>query len=448
MATDVITPMLDAAPAAEAETGVNIPSLDDVQVDSETRAEVPAETEAKAEDSKTEAGKAAAGELSTAAAAFTPQAIAEKLSEIKKNDPALATRLHQEVKNSLEAKRFLSANNAKSFDELKTLLSKPDQTTEEFRQTVEATDELLYSANPALWDNVIEDLKANGHPEALGALAPSFLEKLEAHDSGAFVDVQRSLFVRSMQESGAIGAINTIHKALAENRVADAKSTLAALGKFVSEELDAHQNADKGRTERLAASEKATTVTVEKLRTEAGVAVDSSMNVTLGGFLRPLLQNQLKGLSRVDLESLATAIRSEAKLALGKDAVYVKEMSKAYNEMKTPAQKAALMRKFEAALKKDDFGKKLVERVCKEKYPDRFTVKPAAPKTTTMKISVNGVMQDALVYAKRPEIIRDSVTFKNKTYHASDLSTMQMMSRGFVRAKDGKTPVLVTWGKA
>ena len=49
-----------------------------------------------------------------------------------------------------------------------------------------ATDELLYAADPKIWDNVLEDLKQSGHPEAYGKLAPSFLDKLKATDSSAY----------------------------------------------------------------------------------------------------------------------------------------------------------------------------------------------------------------------------------------------------------------------
>ena len=167
----------------------------------------------------------------------------------------------------------------------------------------------------------------------------------------------------------------------------------------------------------------------------------------LGGFLGTFLKSQLKGTPRADLEDLAFAIRAEAKSALGKDEAYVKEITEAYHTMRTPAQKDALIRKFEAALTKNDFGKKLVERICKTKFPEKFVAaKPAAPaKPTTVKINVNGTPQDAYVFAKRPDnLIRDVVTFKGREYHTGDLTQMQMMSRGFVKSKTG-TPVLVTW---
>ena len=74
------------------------------------------------------------------------------------------------------------------------------QKMQEMIDTVTATDELLYAEDPKLWDNVIEDLKANNHPEALGKLAPSFLQKLKAHDSDAFYNTIKPIVSEALTE--------------------------------------------------------------------------------------------------------------------------------------------------------------------------------------------------------------------------------------------------------
>jgi hypothetical protein len=443
---------LDAsASAVEAE----IPALD-AMPDAETPVVPAVESDSAADNNKTEttAEKPAdtAKALTDAVAAFTPKAIVEKLSEIKKTDPALATRLHQEVKNSLEARKFLHDTGAKDFAEAKTLLSKPDEATEQFRQSIEAIDEKLYRGDlNELSNNILEDITAelgDAAPARLSELSEALLEKITEADPAGATRIQRAQFLAASETSGLIKSLNSLHSLLAEGKVAECQNVLKSIGKFFSEELKANDEIAKTRTEAKAAAERETTVTVTKLRAESEASVDQKMNVILGGFLSPFLKNALKGTSRPELESLASQIKVEAKSALGKNAAYVAEFSQLYKEMKTPAQKDKLMQKFEQALKKEDFGKKLVERVCKERFPEKF--KSPAPKSTaptSTQVTIGGKSQTVFQLAKRPtNLVRSDVEVAGRLYTSKDLELLQTAKGiGLVTNKSGKGHSFVQW---
>lgn len=445
--------MIDAAsPSAEVD---NIPSLDAVTfpVESETPA-VETDLAAKVDDKAKPAEKPAAD--ATATTPISNAKVVDVLKTMKSTDPAMAKHLYNEVKYSQDAKRLMHelAPEAKTIEEAKAIIASRVDNPETKAQldAVAETDRMLYEGGEAhrtLVDNILADLTSElgdkEGPARLSELSESVLEKLKTADPDGHTRITRCAFLAASETSGLITSLNTLNEYIAAGDTKSASALLKSIGAFFSKEISENQSIAKTRTESKAAAEKATTATVQKLRDESEVSVNKTMTTTLGGFLSPFLKDQLKGVSRADLGTLASTIMSETKLTLGKDAAYVKEVTKLYREMKTPAQKDKLTQMFEATLKKNDFGKKLVERVCREKYPDRFTVKPVAAKPTTVSINVNGKAEQAYVLSKRPEnLIRDSVTFKGREYHAGDLQQLQMMSRGFIKSKTGNT-ILCTW---
>lgn len=466
MAADVIdVAALDSA-AAAVET--DIPSLDSAQTNAETPAEAPAvETDSAADktEGKDSAEKPvvdAAKTLNDAVAAFTPKAIVEKLSEIKKTDPALATRLHQEVKNSLEAKAFLKtvAPEAKDWKEAAKILS--ERVAPEIQKqldAVTATDELLYSPNPedhkTLAGNVIEDLKSSvgeaDTPERFSSLTSTFIEKLKEVNPQAHTQLTRSTFLDASESSGLIESLNKLNAHLGAGRTAEAKALLSDISKFYQAEISAEQAGAKARTDQQAAQAKETTARVEALKKDCGVKVNSLCNQRLGRQLAPYLSKELKGLDRTAQENVAAELYKALQAKLGTDNDHVAKFSKLYAQAKTQKHFDSMIKEFETRLT-PDYVKKTVEETLKRLYPAKFqTVAPKAPAPkapATTKVSVNGVLQDAVLLSKRPDgLIRDYVNFKSREYHASDLSTMQMMSRGFIKGKDGK-PTLCTWRKA
>ena len=422
----------------------------------ETPAEAPAEetpVEVGTEGAKTQDGKPADKAVTdTVTAPITSKQIVEQLQELKKTNEPLAKAIHGHVKQGLESQRFLKEVGAKDFAEAKTLLSKPDEATEQFRQSVETSDELLYRGDlKELSGNILDDITAELGDEAparLSELSEALLEKITEADRVGATRIQRAQFLAASETSGLISSLNKLNGYIVAGDTKSAANLLKSIGRFFSEEIAANENVTKTRTDARVAAEKETTATVTKLRAESEVSVDKSMNMILGGFLSPFLKGALKGTSRPELESLSSQIKAEAKSALGKDAAYVAEVSKLYREMKTPAHKDKLMQKFEAALKKDDFGKKLVERICREKFPEKFAAKPApAAKPTTVKTTINGKPADAYVFKARPtNLLHEDIVWKGQQLTSRDLEMLQSSrQQGFVFTKDGKTPILVTW---
>lgn len=439
--------VLDAsASAVEAE----IPAI-------ETPAESPAEetpVEVGTEVAKAEDGKPAEkAETDAASAPITPKVINSQLQELAKTNKPLAAAIHSHVKQGLESQRFLKEVGAKDFAEAKTLLSKPDEATEEFRQSVETSDELLYRGDlKELTNNILEDITSElgekEGPARLSELSENILEKLKTADPDGHTRITRGAFLAASDTSGLINSLNKLSGYIVAGDTKSAANLLKSIGHFFSEEIAANENVLKTRTEAKAAAEKETTATVTRLKAETETSVDRSMNQLLGGQLSPFLKNQLKGVSRPELESLAAQIRIEAKLALGRDTTYVAEVTKLYKGMRTPAQKEKLMSRFEAALKKDDFGKKLVERVCKEKYPEKFKApapKPAAPATT--QITIGGKSQTVFQLGKRPtNLVRTDTEIAGRVYTSKELQLLQLSKGiGLVPNKSGKGHAFVQW---
>jgi hypothetical protein len=465
MAADVIdVAALDSA-AAAVET--DIPSLDSAQTNAETPAEAPAvETDSAADktEGKDSAEKPvvdAAKSLTDAVAAFTPKAIVEKLSEIKKTDPALATRLHQEVKNSLEAKAFLKtvAPEAKDWKEAAKILS--ERVAPEIQKqldAVTATDELLYSPNPedhkTLAGNVIEDLKSSvgeaDTPERFSSLTSTFIEKLKEVNPQAHTQLTRSTFLDASESSGLIESLNKLNAHLGAGRTAEAKALLSDISQFYQSEISAEQAGAKARETANAERAKESTKAVETLRTETAKTADSTTNKILGSYLAPFIQKELKGLSRSELEKVAAAIYNDAHAALGKDTEHVRTFSRDFSAMKTPQQQRELMRKYETKLK-SGFGQKSVEDTVKRLYPDKFkpvAPKPVAPaKPVTTKTTINGKPVDAYVFKARPaKLLHQDIVWKGQELTRRDLEMLQSTrQQGFIFAQDGKTPVLCTW---
>lgn len=391
----------------------------------------------------------------TATAPITPKVINSQLQELAKTNKPLAAAIHSHVKQGLESQRFLKEVGAKDFAEARNLLSKPDETTENFRQSVEDTDSMLYAGgtqHAELVDNILADLTSElgekEGPARLSELSENIIEKLKTADPDGHTRITRNAFLAASETSGLIKSLESMHSLLSEGKTTEAHNLLKSIGKFFSEELKANGEITKTRTEAKAAAEKESTVTATKLRSECVASVDSSMNKTLGAHLSPFLKNQLKGVTRPDLENLASAIKQEAKAALGRDSAYVKEVEKLYSEMRTPAQKERLMARFEQALKKDDFGKKLVERVCREKFPERFVVKPAAPKApVSTKVTIGGASQTVFQLEKKPtNLVRSDTQMGSRMFTSKELELlMAAKGIGLVKNKSGNGHSFVQW---
>ena len=341
---------------------------------------------------------------------------------------------------------------------------------------ISATDELLYNGDPTLWDNVIEDIKAAGHPEALGALAPSFLSKLKNHDSKAYYDTFVPHFVEGLNEVKFPTFIEKFQAALtAKGADGTAAPDMAAITSAVKnlsdwynsmkQDADSKTKAPEDTPERkkfLAEKEafqkeKTTAAEAEKTKFENGVAeeCEKNNNTVLG---RALGANFLKlpffkDFPRETLVDLGNGIKERLYNTLKADKVYQAQMNAMWKQ-KNP-DRAKIVQYHSAKL--EAIAPEVVRSVVQNRYPGYAKGGSAAgrvaaatvKKEANTKAAVQSVNTGKPVYvASRPtNLVREDVTVNGKNYTASDLITMQITGKGFVKTTDGKGYKFVTWRK-
>jgi hypothetical protein len=349
------------------------------------------------------------------------------------------------------------------------------QKTQELINQVTATDELLYAADAKLWDNVIEDLKANGHPESLGALAPSFLEKLKAHDPDGYYDAFKPHFFEGLKASNMGAFVAQFNDALVEkDQTGAVKPNLDKITKLVAAISNWYSDTEKEAKEKTAApadtperkkflAEKAA---FEKTRTEesqrkqkdfeTGVATDCDkknntiLGKVLGGFLKMPFFKDFPYDTKVDL---GNGIKDRLYAALKADKAYQIQMDAMWKQ-KTP-DRAKMIQYHEA--KVQAIAQDIVTKTVQNRYPGYAKGGSAAGKAaaavvkkeTATKAATQSVATGKPIYvASRPDnIVREAIKVGGKDYSASDLITLQIAGRGFVKSADGKSVKFVTWRK-
>lgn len=340
---------------------------------------------------------------------------------------------------------------------------------------VTATDELLYAADPKLWDNVIEDLKANNHPEALGQLAPSLLQKLKAHDSDAFYNTTIPVVADALKEVHMDSFVSQFNAALAEkNEKGDVVPNIAKITNLVKSITDWYTDLDKDAKARTAtptetperkkflaekaAFEKTKTdaATEDRKKFETGVAEECdkhnnrSLGKVLGGFLKMPFFKDFPYETKVDL---GNGIKDRLYAALKADKAYQTQMNAMWKQ-KTP-DRAKMIQYHQA--KVDSIATDIVKSTVQNRYPGYAKGGSAAGKAaaavvkkeTNQKAATQSVATGKPIYvASRPEnLVREAIKVGGKDYSTSDLITLQIMGRGFVKSGDGKSFKFITWRK-
>ncbi len=128
------------------------------------------------------------------------------------------------------------------------------QKMQDMIDAVTSTDELLYAADPKLWDNVIEDLKASGHPEALGQLAPAFLAKLRMTDEAAFYNATIPVVAEALKEIHMDSFIKQFNEAINEkDSTGKVTPNVAKVTELIKAVTDWYVDLDKDAKARTAA---------------------------------------------------------------------------------------------------------------------------------------------------------------------------------------------------
>lgn len=484
-AADVtVDPVVDVDSATEVtpEPGTEVdPAAGEGDKETETHnadgtEKTPEEQEAfkKAATAKVESDKA----IDTKA---TPDNVRKALKAMRDADPTKNGQVVKELHGAFERWNAAKAIFPKGVAEMQDakqfidLVGGPDgyKKMQDSIDAVTATDELLYAADPKIWDNVLEDLKASGHPEALGALAPSFLSKLKAHDATAYYETFTPHFLDGLKEVRMDSFVTKFNEALttkdAEGKVVPDIKMITGLVKSITDwykDLEAtakpKEVVDTPERKKFLAEKAA----FEKTKTEDGQrkqkefesgvaeACDKDNNTILGKALGTYLKMAFfKDFPRETLVDLGNGIKERLYASLKADKTYQAQMDAMWKS-KTP-DRAKMVEYHKAKL--NTIADETVRATIQNRYPGyakggsaagRVAAADAKKKTET-KVAATSVASGKPIYvASRPEnLVREPIKVGSKDYSASDLVTLQIMGRGFVRSTDGKSFKFVTWRK-
>jgi hypothetical protein len=369
---------------------------------------------------------------------------------------AIKDALGNEGPNGL--KSFLSEVGAKNLPEARAALAKQ---TEAF-DSVRATDELLYTADPVLSQNVYDDMKAQGKEDQYPKVIANFLDHLKDTDEAGFYETTKPHVVSGLAEAGLPAAINSIYSALAAGDTEKAKATLKSVAAWYTglrDEVSEKGKIDKALSEREAklvekenASQKA-----DRTKQESGVAeeCEHSSNIELGKFLGSFLRLPFfKEFSRESKIDIGNGIKERLYAALKADKGYQASMDSLWKG-KT-IDKSKMVSVHENWLRQN--GDALVRNLIQTRYPSYARGGSAAGKAAAQvaakgaasKAAASSVATGKAIYvaAKPTNLIREAVKIGGRQYTTNDLDLMVVTGKGFVRANDGKSVRLVTWRKA
>ena len=195
----------------------------------------------------------------------------------------------------------------------------------------------------------------------------------------------------------------------------------------------------------------------DRSKFENGVAeeCDKHNNVSLGKALGGFLKMPFfKDFPRETLIDLGNGIKDRLYSALKADTAYQTQMNAMWKQ-KTPDR--AKMFQYHQA-KVDSIAHDIVTKTVQNRYPGYAKGGSAAGKAAaavvkkeaTAKTNQASVVSGKPIYvATRPDsLVREPIKVGGRDYSASDLVTLQIMGRGFVRSGDGKSFKFVSWRKS
>jgi hypothetical protein len=352
-------------------------------------------------------------------------------------------------------KNWLQEANVKTLPELRQAFTQQSAVLD----TVKATDELLYSADPKLWDNVYEDLKANGNEDQYSKNAENMLQHLKSVDSAGYYEVTKGHVVSGLAEAGLPEAINSIWAALSSGDVEKAKGLVKSTAQWFTglrDEVSEKGKLEKALSEREAklVSKEETAQKAERQKFETGVAEDcekynnTALGKVLGGFLKMPFFKEFPYETKV---IVGNQIKNNLYTALKADKAYQTQMSAMWKQ-KTP-DRARMIQYHQSKL--DAIATDIVTKTVQTMYPSYAkggsaagkAAAATAGKANATKAANASVATGKPIYvASRPEnIIREPIRVAGKEYSANDLQVLQISGKGFVKTTDGKSVKFVTW---
>lgn len=483
---------LDSTAAASA--GVETPAVEEVEVGAEgaehqeesagegSEASQESKDDAAAAETKDKEEKAAAAAKAGKAGdgKATPESISKLLKSMKDADPANAgaAKLLRDSYFGEQAyrKEFPSVQEARQAKEFIAAIGGVEgwESAQGVISNIEETDALVHAGDGQVWKNIVEDLKSEGHIDALPKLAASGLDTLKAENPTEFDKVLAPHFVQGLEDVNLPKAIaslekysSVLEKELTDAQYAGGKNGLGALKTIITDmktwitDLQTEQKAAKDKLTKADPEREALNkdkADFEKQKTERaqadaktfkeGVArdCDSYSNKSLGAALKPFLKMPFfKDFPRETLVDLGNGIKERLYAELEKDNAYQVQMKGQWKQ-KTP-DKGKITEFHKTKL--DAIANDIVEKTIKQRYPGyakggtaagRVAAATAKKEKDTKAAAVSVSTGKPIYVASKPkDLVRDNNLVK-------DWQMLEITGKGYVKGTDNKLK-LVTWRK-
>ena len=456
--TETTTDSTVDSPSTGAETHEDEADLLDENGNARTEEEVKA---FRAEKANAVAGKAP-----------LPQEVRRALKSLKDSDPkneAIVKQLHGHFER-FEALKNLGAGNVsevnalladagvKNFSELRAAYATQQQSADAVRET----DQLLYTGDKRLWQNVADDLRATSHEDALGKLAPSFLDTLRELDSESYHSLVTERSIEHMRASGLPEALNRLNTAVQGN--AAAQGILKSIADWFNSQEESSsarakeaQGLDRLAQEKTKWETEKSTAAMEAHQSSTAELCDKDNNLALGKALAPFLKlpfcSQWSRETKIDL---GNALKSSTYEAMKADPVYQKQLAALWTLPAGENSKSKIQKFHQGWI--NDHADELVRKVVALRYPGAYKGGSAAgrvaaaanKKAADTKAGIFSVTNNKPIYVpQRPaNLLHEQITVNGKTYDSNALQMLQIAGRGFVSGTTKGTYRLVTWRKA
>jgi hypothetical protein len=446
-----VTPAADSAPAAEA-TPAAADGKEAKQQYNSDGSPKEAAVSAKAED--------------LPGTEKTPTEIRQALKSLRDLDPKHAAAVKQ-LHGAYERYEAIKAIFPGGVSEIKAAKEFSDlvgghegfEALTSLKGRAEASDGQLYEGNPQLIEDIVADLKGQGKLDALGKLAPSFLDAVKANDEAGYKAAFAPHFLSGLDSANLPAALDYLIKGLSDpdpaKAVATAKEAAADIknwyDKLAGDNKKLKENVVSPERKQLEADRASFLKQQEDFKTSQGTEFKNSVakscesvnNKSLGASLGSYLKMPFfVGFGRENLMPLGNTIKTTLYDTLKADNAYQAQM-KAMWGAKTPDR--AKIEEYHKA-KVDSLSEDLVRGVVQRMYPGYAKGGAAAGRVAAKEVkAVVAAKVDATAVATgKPIYVAQKPKDLDRT--RKDATLLEITGKGYV--PDGKGGFrYVTWRK-
>lgn len=288
-------------------------------------------------------------------------------------------------------------------------------TMQETVNQINETDNLLYSGDPKLIENIVSDLKESGKIDALGKMAPAFMEALKANDAKGYVSTIAGIMASELQTAELPQAVNQLWRALEDGDIDRAKALTKGVAQFYKGLQDKSAEVKKAaldpEKQQLAKErQEFETGKVKETQTAIATSAEKLNNTVLGSELKHFLRTPFfKQFSRENLVPLGNAIKSDLYQTLKADKAYQAQMTALWAK---PKENAAKIQEYHKA-KVESLAANIVQTQVQRMYPNYAkggavagrVAEADAKKAATAKANATSVSQGKPIFvATKPKL--------------------------------------------